>query len=145
MKVAIENLFEDGCGNAVDGKSRFTSRVEEVIAVIERFNDPEVCCCWDFGHAACSFGHKDMLEYLKPAGKYVECTHVHDNFYGKDLHLVPFLGGVPWESHMQYLKEIGYSGNLSFELGYSGIPEHMMPDWLKHTYTVGQYLQKLAE
>ncbi len=145
MKVAIENLFEEGHGKSVDGKSRYTSRVEELIAIIEKFHDPDVCCCWDFGHAACAYGFDKMLDALKAAGKYVECTHVHDNYYGKDLHLLPFLGSIRWEDHMRYLGEIGYAGKLSYELGYGGIPDCLLPGFAEDAYAVGQHLLSLAE
>ena len=145
MKVAVENLFEDGCGRSVGGKSRYTSRVEEVLAIIEKFHDPDVCCCWDFGHAACAYGYDKMLDALKCAGKYVECTHVHDNYYGKDLHLLPFLGNVKWEEHMRYFGEIGYGGKLSFELVYGGIPDGLLPGFARDAYTVGRHLADLAK
>ncbi|MDX9978609.1 MAG: TIM barrel protein, partial [Lentisphaeria bacterium] len=55
IRIAVENLFEDGSGPQVNGRSRYTSTVEEVLAVIDRFNDPVVGCCWDFGHGRCSY------------------------------------------------------------------------------------------
>lgn len=145
MKVAVENLFEEGFGKYVDGRSRYASKVEEVITIIEKFHDPAVCCCWDFGHAACAYGHDGMLDALKIAGKYVECTHVHDNYYGKDLHLLPFLGNIRWEEHMAYLGQIGYGGKLSYELGYGCLPENLLPGFARDAYSVGQHLISLAK
>lgn len=140
MAVAIENLFEDHCFPEVNGRSRFTSTVEELKGLIQRFNDPAVGCCWDFGHAACSFGTDKMLSALRDMGSGIYCTHVHDNYYGRDLHVLPFHGEIDWETHMKYLKEIGYQGKFSFEMAYSSYPDALLGKWMKHIHEVGEYL-----
>lgn len=141
--MAVENLFEDHCYPEVCGRSRFTSKVEEVVGLIERFNDSAVRCCWDFGHAQCAYGADHMLEALRQAGRYVVCTHVHDNYYGKDLHLMPFLGNADWEAHMAFLKEAGYQGKLSFEFAYGRLPDALMPSALRLVREAGLYLAAL--
>jgi len=147
MTVAIENVFEDSIRRCpqFDGKSRFGSRIHELKGIIERFNDPSVRCCWDFGHASCAFGPDGMLEPMKEIGKYLVCTHVHDNYYEKDLHLLPFLGNVNWEAHMQALKEMNYQGKFSFELVYGSYPDALLGKWLKHVHEIGEYLTALAQ
>ena len=145
MIVAIENVFEDTAWPMFDGKSRFTSRVDELIGIIERFHSANVKCCWDFGHAKCAFGTEHMLDALKQASKYVCCTHVHDNYYGKDLHLLPFLGDIEWESHMKYLGEIAYAGKFSFEFVYGRIPDELLPMMLNTAHSVGEYLLGLSK
>ena len=147
MTVAIENVFEDTIRRCpqFDGKSRFCSRIHELQGIIARFNDPDVGCCWDFGHAALAFGVDKMADMLKEVGGKLVCTHVHDNYYGKDLHLSPFLGTVDWEEHMKVLYEIGYKGKFSFELAYGAHPDALMGQWLAHIYEIGKYLQGLYE
>lgn len=147
MSVAIENVFEDTIRRCpqFDGKSRFGSRIHELQGIIDRFNDPSVGCCWDFGHAALAFGVEEMIDMLKVIGPKLFCTHVHDNYYGKDLHLIPFLGTVDWEANMKALREIGYEGKFSFELAYGVHPDALRRQWLAHVYEVGKYLQGLYE
>lgn len=142
MTVAIENVFEDKTRYCpqIGGRSRFTSTTEELKAIIERFNTPSVACCWDFGHAKCSFGKDAMLDAMKELGKYIVCTHVHDNYYEKDLHLMPFMGDIPWEAHLAALKEMGYQGKLSFEFAYGSLPEELLPTWLNMVYSTGEYM-----
>ena len=142
MTVAIENLFEDKTRYCpqIDGRSRCTSTTEELKAIIERFNTPSVACCWDFGHAKCSFGKDAMLAAMKELGKYIVCTHVHDNYYEKDLHLMPFTGDIPWEAHLVALKEMGYRGKLSFEFAYGTLPDKLLPVWLNTVYSTGEYM-----
>ena len=131
--VAVENLFEDGPKE----RNRCTSRVEEVLRIIELFNTPTVTCCWDFGHAAVSFG-ENMLNELKKVGKYVTCTHVHDNYIYSDAHLPIFLGNIDWKSHIDYLKKIGYGGVFTYEFVYGCMPEELIADFLKLQYKAAQ-------
>lgn len=147
MIVAIENVFEDNITQCpqIGGKSRFTSRIEELKGIIERFNTPSVACCWDFGHAKCAYGNDNMLNAMKEVSRYICCTHVHDNYYGKDLHLMPFLGEIDWESHLACMHNIGYQGKLSFEFVYGSFPEKILPVWLRSVHAVGEYMASLFE
>ncbi len=144
MCVAVENLFEDRCFPEVEGRSRFTDRVEEVLMMLERFHDPAVCCCWDFGHGNCAYGKEHLLDAFRLAAPHIRCTHVHDNYYGKDLHLMPFLGNIDWAAHMRILAEAGYQGKLTYEFVYGQIPEELMPASLRLAHQVGEKLQALA-
>ena len=143
IRIAVENLFEDGAGPLVNGRSRYTSTVEEVLAVIDRFGDPAVGCCWDFGHGRCSYGDR-QLDALRQIGPRLCCTHVHDNYYNKDLHLPPFFGGTDWEAHMHYLHDSAYPGNFTYEFVYGSIPDALLPTYLDVAYQTGQYLLALA-
>ncbi len=81
-----------------------------------------------------------MLDALREIGPHLVCTHVHDNYYGSDLHLMPFLGDVDWEAHMACLRELGYAGKLSFEFVYGRFPDALLPVWLNSVAAVGNYL-----
>lgn len=142
LKVAIENLFEEDGDQS--RKTRYTSRIDELVDIIERFNDPMVGCCWDFGHARCAFGDAQEQAY-RQAARYVCCTHVHDNYYGKDLHLPPFYGDIDWEGMMQAMRETGYAGSLSFELVYGHFPDALLPGFLRGVHEAGEYLKGLFE
>ncbi len=136
--VAVENLFEDGrCGE--NRRSRCTSEVDELITIIDSFRDPAVTCCWDFGHAAVAFGDK-MLEELKKIGTRLSSTHIHDNCYGNDAHLPLFFGKIDWESHIEYLRSIGYDGAFTYEFVYGCIPDALLPEYLKLAYQTANYI-----
>lgn len=132
IKVAFETVFEDG-----RPFPRFTSQSSDLKAIIEKFNSDNVCCCWDFGHAGVEYedAHPDKILEL---GKYIECTHVHDCGHKRDLHLPPYLGSNNWDLCMKAMKEIGYDGDITFEMVYGEIPEDMGEEF-------ALYLRKIAD
>jgi len=139
--IAIETLFEDRKGDM----NRFTSRLDELIGLIDRFNDPMVTCCWDSGHSRVAYGREGMADAMRALGKRITCTHIHDNIYSKDLHMMPFAGDINWEEQMRVMKEIGYEGNLTFEFVYGVRPDCLVPDFLNTAYRTGQILKDLFD
>jgi len=135
--VALENLFEDDGNDAP--RSRHCSTVEELLMLIERFGEG-VSCCWDFGHGRLSFGDDGAFESFKVLFPHITCTHVHDNYYGKDLHLPPFLGDLEWEKYIRFMKENGYAGNFTYELGYGHKEGPIMHEFLLFVKKIGDHL-----
>lgn len=137
VKLAMETLFED---RAPAGKrARFTSTIEELDAIVSKYNDPIVGICWDFGHARVVYGD-DQFEQMKKVGSKIISTHVHDNVSKKDIHSLPFLGGTDWEMGLKTLKEVGYEGDLTLELVYGCMPEELVLDYAKLCNKVGRYM-----
>jgi len=139
LGVAIENLFESDRNGP---RKRFTSYTEEQKAIIEKFNDPLVTACWDFGHGNVSYG-EDMLDAMKNMGSLITCTHVHDNIFRRDLHQNLFLGSTNWEEVIKYMKEMNYKGKFTFEMVYGCIPDALLPSYMKLFYDTGMYLLNL--
>jgi Sugar phosphate isomerases/epimerases len=133
IKLAVENLFEE----KKDGKrSRFTSTVEEQLAVIQKFDDPSVGACWDSGHARVVYGD-NIIEPLKKIGKYLIATHIHDNYAGMDLHVPVYFGFINWPDVMNCLNEIKYKGNFTYEYVYVVFPDELADAYIKLFYDTG--------
>ena len=143
LAVAIETVFEDDRKPGV--KNRFTSRLEELKELIEKFDNPLVTCCWDTGHAQLAYTREGMPDAMRALGPHITCTHIHDNYYNKDLHVMPFLGDIDWRTQMATLKEIGYKGNLTFEFVYGRLPEPMVADFLATAVKTGRILMELFD
>ena len=137
--IAIENLFE---GPEDPVRHRYTSKIEELLSLIEMFGDKAVSCCWDFGHAKCAYpyGKNEDFEAFKQAFKYITCTHAHDNYYIRDMHLVPTLGSIDWDSHIKYMKQNGYKGNFTLELVYHKMPDEILKQYMRLASTAGKQL-----
>ncbi len=136
--VAFENVFEDNFG----GNPRYCSEPDDLIKLIDKFNNRYVCCCWDFGHGAVQLGNKCDNGITK-LGNRIRCTHVHDNAYDHDSHLVPFFGQIDWNKNMNAIKNTPCDV-LSFELVYGNIPENAMPAHAEMLAKIGQTLNRLA-
>lgn len=144
LTVAIETVFEDN--RAKDApKNRFTSRLDELITLIDSFDNPFVKCCWDSGHARLAFTGEGMSDAMRTLGDRIVCTHIHDNYYNRDLHVLPFQGNLDWREHMATMKEIGYKGNLTYELAYGKWPDSMVADFLNIAGKTGKILIDMFE
>lgn len=129
--IAFENVFED-----MD-VPRFCSDEDDLLALIERFNTPEVCCCWDFGHASVAY-KLDQPEKIRKMKGHIRCTHVHDNYLDTDSHMIPYFGKIPWNLCMKALNENHHPDALSFELVYGKVP-------MAATEATAVLLKKLGE
>ncbi len=119
--MAFENLFcED------NHPSRFCSEADELLSLIKSFNQDNITCCWDFGHANISFKDKQS-ENMALLADYITCTHVHDNNARSDEHLPPYFGRIDWKACMDVLHRADYKGTVSFEIVHGEIPPEVMP------------------
>lgn len=141
VRPAIENLFEDKFGG--EGRSRYTSEAEEVLAVIDSFPGSGIGCCWDSGHHNVAFGEEKFFEKLELLAPYIICTHMHDNKYGYDMHKPAFFGGMEWEKIMAVLKKAGYQGDFTWEFVYERMPEALYKEYLHFMHSIGKYLCSL--
>lgn len=146
VKAALETVFEDKTLKPVEGnRYHFCGDINELIAVIDKFNDPMVGCCWDSGHTKLNVGNDGHVDALRRLGSRIIATHIHDNYYGKDLHLQPFMGDANWEELMPALKATGYDGSLTFELVYGCMHEELLPTWAEQIYRTGELLRDMFE
>lgn len=142
VRIAMETLFED---RAPQGKrARFTSLVEELTAIVGKFNTSAVGICWDFGHAGVVYGN-GQFEKLRNVGDKVIATHVHDNMISRDLHMFPYSGQTDWETALRTLGEIGYTGSFTFELVYGCMPDELLADYARLLHKTGRFMVEEIE
>ncbi len=136
--IAFENMADS------ENRRRFGATASELIALADSYKDSKVGVCWDTGHG--NRIYSDPVLPLKELGKRVKALHINDNHGKTDEHLLPFEGNLPWEKIMKVLKEIGYEGDLVYEIRLN----NYMPDPLKdlsaqYAAKVGHYLLSLCE
>ena len=143
MGIAIENMQEYMDEWRVKPRRRYTAGVEELCDLIDAFGTKRVGAVWDFGHA--NITGQDQVQSLRYIGDRLKATHVHDNGGFFDDHSLPFLGTVDWMSVMPTLKEIGYTGDFTYELArYTiGLPEPLVNDAIRASIRAGNYLLSL--
>lgn len=138
--IALENL-----DFGKTGRPEFTSRISDLVRLVDAFDRPNVAACYDFGHAHLTGAyHKENLYAL---GDRLACLHVADNHGLNDEHLLPFYGTVPWEFCMETLADIGYTGDLTYEVMFftQYLPEGLKASFLQHARDVGDYLVGLFD
>lgn len=137
MKVAFENVmsFKDfPC---------YGSTPEELITLVEKFGDKNtVGICWDLGHGNVMFDPFSVEEMEKTADWLIS-THIHDNYFGSDMHGIPFTGNLDWEKVMKTLKKINYKGDFTFEFVYKNYPDALFKDIMQFAFKAGNYLLSL--
>ena len=91
--------------------------------------------CWDSGHAFIT--KEDILGTLRTIGGRLMALHLHDNTGDRDDHLPPHFGKMPMDEVVSGLKEIGYAGNLNFEVRFTAVPTEMLEAAMRYVYAVG--------
>lgn len=124
----------------------YCADVAELCELVDAFGDAEhVGACYDFGHGNLTPGsHRDKLHLL---GRRLQAVHVQDNHGKSDEHLLPLYGSIDWNECMQALADIGWQGDLTFEVQEFG---RYLPRELKHlaveqSVQIGRYLIALFE
>ena len=138
--IALENDFEYlGPHN----QRIFCANVYELCRLTDAFNDDSAGICYDFGHAnLCGGFHRENLRII---GNRLKATHIQDNHFKDDDHLMPFFGKTNWADAMAGLAEIGYTGDLTYEIQEFA---RYMPNELKFlavelSVKIGDYLTEL--
>jgi len=109
--IAIENMADFSDWPFPRG---YCATAEELCDLTDSFGSEYAGICWDFGHA--NLMYRDQNPCLRAIGKRLKTLHVHDNHGLRDDHLPVFFGNIKWEPMMPTLKEIGYTGEFSFEV-----------------------------
>lgn len=101
------------------------SKPENILGIIKEINDDNFKMCFDTGHVSV-FEKMDVAEEIIRCGEYIKTFHIHDNKYGKDLHLVPSYGRIDWKSVREALKCISFDGVFSLEVDLPDISDDVL-------------------
>lgn len=142
--IAIENMADNFLKTFLRPSTVYCSRHVELVDLVDSFHADNVGICWDFGHA--HLMGLDQREALRYMGKRLKATHVADNSGYNDDHIMPFQGTIDWRSILPVLSEIGYEGDLTYEIhcSTSRLPDHLLDDVALLAEKVGRYLVDLA-
>ena len=75
-------------------------------------------------------------------GSVLKAIHIHDGDYQGDRHTLPYLGNFHWTDILKALKDVGFEGNLNFEIiSYlNKLPPALIPDALALAESTGRYM-----
>lgn len=135
--ICLENDF--GFVPGQPNRQLYCSDIRELVQLVDAFADPEhLAVCYDFGHANLVSGCNHR-ENLKMIGSRLRALHIQDNHGSVDEHLLPFHGNIDWKEAMAGLSDIGYQGDLTFEVQEFG---RFFPNDRKHL--VVEYSRKIG-
>ena len=136
IRICVENLF-----NWQEKAIPVLCDPTEHQEFVRQLNSPWVKICIDVGHSAITgYEPEEVLAAMDP--QLLAALHIHDNDGFRDQHLLPGQGSMDWDAITAALGNIGYHGDITFELtGYwrSKNPEQM-PEALLNAYRVGRGL-----
>lgn len=140
VKVALENMWQKEVKRRCISDD-VASRAEEHARFIDEIDSEWVVACLDVGHS--SLIGEEAEDTIRILGKdRLKALHVHDNCYTNDDHQLPGLGKMNWNNIMGALKEIGYTGELTYEAdGFLRYFENdYIPQACKFMEQTGRYL-----
>ena len=146
--VCLENLFTRHNG-IVEG---VCSDPHEAADLIDRLNAEagrEVFgFLLDIGHL--QLVNKNLRTYIPVIGKRLKALHLHDNDGSDDQHLAPMTGKVNWQVLCDCLKDVGYTGDLSFETFMQAriamdFDMDLLVPWLTLIRQIGESMAKKIE
>ena len=109
--VSVENLWTENFGVERLGTPESLNRL------VEKLDSKYFNICLDLGHAELTYGSAEQF-ILNVNKEKFKAIHIHDTL-NEDNHYLPFLGKQNWDGIVKSLREVGYSGDLTFEIfGY---------------------------
>lgn len=140
VKVSLENMFGLDERNNRYVTDMFADPNEYVKFYDELEDTDNFICLVDTGHSY--IVGEDAADTIRVLGSRVKGTHINDNSFIGDDHLIPYDGRIDWEEVMKALAEVGYQGDLTFEALhlYEGFNESFYRTRAKYLCDVGKYL-----
>ncbi len=141
--IGFENIFDyDPFGRCME---RF-STPEQVKGFLDELNSPWFAACLDVGHAAIA-GEKPERFIRGMDADTLRLLHIQDTDYMDDRHQLPYLGLHDWEEICRALAEIGYSGDVTFEIpGYlRRMPPELILEAMALAAATGRHLIRQIE
>lgn len=143
--LAIENMTDRlrDASSAV-GQRRYGATIEELHALIDAIDRPNVGICLDVGHAWVQ--GIPMDEAVRQCGERLIATHIQDNDGTRDGHLAPTRGTIDWRPGIAALREIGYEGLFNLEIpGERGLPPELTLKRLEGILQTNRWLLSHAQ
>ncbi len=122
------------------------SRAKELATVSDALGK-NYAVCFDIGHSIVT--EDDPVDAIYTLNNRIACLHAHGGDGMWDLHQMPYVPQgiaashhpilVDWDKVMTALADIGYEGDLNFEVGFC-CPPAVRASEAKYLYVIGKYL-----
>ena len=136
-----------GCGGSESTQEDETTAAEtEAVEEASEVAGEELFgFCYDVGHA--TLLGKDQRRSVGLIGSRLKTLHIHDNDGRNDVHFQPYAYSrgsgyvTDWEGFLEGLRDVGYSGTISFETdnALDSLPQPLKRVMLTYIAGVGRY------
>ena len=145
IRIGIENVAEFRKTSVIGQRFFHTacSTPEELLRYLDELDSEWFVACLDVGHALVV--HQSPADFARKLRDRIKLLHLHDSDGYRDSHTLPYLGGYGnWDEITSALNEIGYNGNINFEVGnfLKPFPKELYPDGAKMMAAMGRYLRE---
>ena len=140
IKIALENMWDWNPNREVI-TSNVCSDPVEFADFLDALDSDIFCACLDIGHCGLvGVDEKDAIETL--GHDKLQALHVHDTDYIHDMHTAPYTAKLDWKKITKALKDIDYSGDLTFEADYffANMPNELLESAYKFLHDIGRIL-----
>ncbi len=137
--LAVENMWD----LHIQPIRQYCVAVEELVELVDAV--PGLGVCWDCEHA--EIMKISQQESLSVLGNRLKVLHISDFTNTTDIHLLPYLGITNWDGIYEALATISYDGLFNFEIHkyLLAMPRPMIPDAVRFSYKIGQYMIQQIE
>lgn len=138
IQVGFENIFDYDPQKRCMGRFGTPERVKGFLAALQ---SPWFVACLDTGHAA--IGGTKPEDFVRGLdAQTLRLLHVQDTDFIDDRHQLPYMGFHDWSAFTLALAEIGYTGDLTFEIpGYlRRMDKELVPAALAFAAATGWHL-----
>lgn len=135
VTALLENMF---ITEKKDGFARLLPTIYSTGEELSRAKDAlgdSFGVCLDSGHAFIT--KENIPEMVRAIGDRLLAVHLHDNTGDRDDHLPPYFGKMPLDALLAAMKEVGYKGNLNFEVRFSAVPQTELLTAMRYVHDVG--------
>ncbi|MBQ9369905.1 MAG: sugar phosphate isomerase/epimerase [Clostridia bacterium] len=143
VKGLLENMF---IKRVEDGYKRLYPTIystgEELARAVDILGD-DFGVCLDTGHAHIT--GEDIPRMVRLLGGRLLALHIHDNTGARDDHLPPYAGDIPFADVMTALAEVGYRGNINFEVNFGNVPEEHLLSGFRYLAEVGRAFRSAVD
>lgn len=145
VKIALENTWDVKDDKIV---TMCSSRPEDLVKLIDAFNDDHVVACLDIGHAEMNQLGTSAVDMINALGPRLQALHIHDNDKWCDAHQIPYTQKINYSKVLDALKKNNYQGSITFEVETcynrgedpsAALPFELYPAFVKLEFEIGTY------
>lgn len=139
VKIALENMWARSPEGTIIPAACGTG--DSLLGFLELLPDDAFTACLDLGH--CGIVGETASAMIRTLGRErLTALHVHDNDGLHDSHVFPYSGIMDWDGIAEALRDIGYTGNLTFEADnfFLRYDNALLPDVMRLLHSIGRHL-----